>query len=73
MRAVNQRSRLVDAVSSGRGRWAWLAAACLLYLILAAQQHASLPAYSNLMLSYVLPLTVVTLVVSFMRRRRVAE
>ena len=48
-------------------------AAYLLYLILAAQQHASLPAYSNLMLSYVLPLTVVTLVVSFMRRRRVAE
>ncbi len=38
MRAVNQRSRLVDAVSSGRGRWAWLAAACLLYLILAGYQ-----------------------------------
>jgi cation:H+ antiporter len=48
-------------------------AAYLLYLILAAQQHASLPAYSNLMLSYVLPLTVVTLVVSFMRRRRVTD
>ncbi|MDO9467808.1 MAG: calcium/sodium antiporter [Thiobacillus sp.] len=48
-------------------------AAYLLYLILAAQQHDSLPAYSNLMLSYVLPLTVVTLVVSFMRRRRVAD
>ncbi|MDP3585721.1 MAG: calcium/sodium antiporter [Thiobacillus sp.] len=48
-------------------------AAYLLYLILAAQQHASLPAYSNIMLSYVIPLTVVTLVVSFMRRRRVAD
>jgi cation:H+ antiporter len=44
-------------------------AAYLLYLILAAQQHDSLPAYSNMMLSYVIPLTVVTLVVSFMRRR----
>jgi cation:H+ antiporter len=48
-------------------------AAYLLYLVLAAQRHGSLPAYSNLMLSYVLPLTVVTLVVSFMRRRHVAE
>ncbi|MDP3420703.1 MAG: calcium/sodium antiporter [Thiobacillus sp.] len=48
-------------------------AAYLLYLILAAQQHASLPAYSNIMLSYVIPLTVVTLGVSFMRRRRVAD
>lgn len=48
-------------------------AAYLLYLILAAQQHDSLPAYSNMMLSYVIPLTVVTLVVSFMRRRRVAD
>lgn len=48
-------------------------AAYLLYLILAAQQHDSLPAYSSMMLSYVIPLTVVTLGVSFMRRRRVAE
>ncbi|MDP1535111.1 MAG: sodium:calcium antiporter, partial [Rubrivivax sp.] len=48
-------------------------AAYLVYLVLAAQQHGSLPAYSNLMLGYVLPLTVVTLVVSFMRRRRVAD
>ena len=48
-------------------------AAYLLYLILAAQQHDSLPAYSSMMLSYVIPLTVVTLVVSFMRRRRAAE
>jgi cation:H+ antiporter len=44
-------------------------AAYLLYLVLAAQQHDSLPAYSGIMLSYVMPLTVVTLVVSFLRRR----
>ncbi|MGK2950963.1 MAG: calcium/sodium antiporter [Thiobacillus sp.] len=44
-------------------------AAYLLYLVLAAQQHDSLPAYSGVMLSYVMPLTVVTLVVSFLRRR----
>ena len=48
-------------------------AAYLLYLTLAAQQHDSLPAYSSIMLSYVMPLTVVTLVVSFMRRRREAD
>ncbi len=47
-------------------------AAYLLYLVLAAQQHDSLPAYSSVMLSYVMPLTVVTLVVSFMRRRGAA-
>lgn len=47
-------------------------AAYVLYLILAAQQHDSLPAYSSIMLSYVMPLTVVTLVVSFMRRRGAA-
>ncbi|MBW8371027.1 MAG: calcium/sodium antiporter [Thiobacillus sp.] len=45
-------------------------AAYLLYLTLAAQQHDSLPAYSGIMLSYVMPLTVVTLVVSLIRRRR---
>ncbi len=44
-------------------------AAYAAYLILAAQRHDALPAYSNVMLSYVLPLTVVTLVVSFMRGR----
>jgi len=44
-------------------------AAYVMYLVLAAQQHASLPAYSSIMLSYVMPLTVATLVVSFMRRR----
>ena len=44
-------------------------AAYTLYLVLAAQQHDSLPAYSGVMLSYVMPLTVVTLAVSFLRRR----
>lgn len=37
------------------------------YLILAAQDHAILPAYSGVMLGYVMPLTVVTLIVSMMR------
>jgi cation:H+ antiporter len=39
------------------------------YLILAAQQHAALPAYSAVMLSFVVPLTVVTLVVSLLPRK----
>jgi cation:H+ antiporter len=38
------------------------------YLILAAQQHAALQAFSGLMLGFVVPLTVVTLVVVFIRR-----
>jgi cation:H+ antiporter len=38
------------------------------YLILAAQQHDALGAYSSVMLSFVIPLTVVTLVVSTIRR-----
>jgi cation:H+ antiporter len=42
-------------------------AAYTLYLILAATQHESLPAFSTTMLSYVLPLTVITLIVSFVR------
>jgi cation:H+ antiporter len=37
------------------------------YLILAAQQHDALPAYSSIMLTFVLPLTIVTLVVCFLR------
>jgi cation:H+ antiporter len=45
--------------------------AYLLYMVLAAQQHDSLPAYSSVMLSYVMPITVVTLGVSFLRRRPV--
>ena len=38
------------------------------YLILLAQQHAALQAYSGVMLGFVVPLTVVTLVVVFIRR-----
>ncbi len=37
------------------------------YLVLAAQQHADLPAFSSVMLGYVLPLTVIALVTSFVR------
>jgi len=44
-------------------------AAYVLYLVLAAQQHDSLQAFSIVMLSYVMPLTVVTLLVSFLKRR----
>lgn len=43
------------------------------YLVLAAQQHDALPEYSSIMLSYVMPITVVTLVVSFVRRRPAAD
>lgn len=39
------------------------------YLILASQQHDALPAFSTAMLSFVLPLTVLTLVVSSVRAR----
>lgn len=38
------------------------------YLVLAAQQHAALGAFSGAMLSFVLPLTVITLVVLGMRK-----
>lgn len=48
-------------------------AAYVAYLVLAAQQHDALPAYSSIMLSYVMPLTVVTLLVSFMQRRPAAD
>ncbi|KAB2921533.1 MAG: calcium/sodium antiporter [Dechloromonas sp.] len=37
------------------------------YLVLAATQHASLSTFSGVMLGYVLPLTVITLIVSFVR------
>ncbi len=37
------------------------------YLVLSAQHHQDLPAYSSIMLGYVLPLTVITLVVSLVR------
>ena len=39
------------------------------YLILAAQDHAALAAFSNTMLSFVVPLTIVTVVVAFVRPR----
>ena len=42
-------------------------AAYTAYLVLAAQRHDSLPAFSSAMLSYVMPLTVITLVVSIVR------
>ncbi len=38
------------------------------YLVLAAQQHDALPALSSVMLGFVVPLTVVTLVVMLLRR-----
>lgn len=38
------------------------------WLVLQAQQHDSLPAFSGLMLGYVLPITVITLVVSMVRQ-----
>ena len=38
------------------------------YLILAAQDHAALQTYSTVMMGFVIPLTVVTLVVSLIRR-----
>ncbi len=42
-------------------------AAYVTYLILAAQQHDALPAFSTAMLSFVLPITVVTLVAVLLR------
>lgn len=43
-------------------------AAYVAYLILATQQHGALPAFSSAMLGFVVPLTVVTLVVAMIRR-----
>ena len=42
-------------------------AAYTAWLVLQAQQHASLPALSGIMLGYVMPLTVITVVVSIVR------
>ena len=42
----------------------------MLYLILAATQHAVLPAYSAAMFGFVLPLTAVTLIVLLVRATR---
>jgi cation:H+ antiporter len=38
------------------------------YLILASRQHAALAAYSSAMMSFVVPLTVITLVAIMIRR-----
>jgi len=43
------------------------------FLVLAARQHHALPAFSAAMLSFVLPLTIVTLLVSMLRRQRAAH
>ncbi len=45
-------------------------AAYCAFLILRAQQHDALPAFSGAMLSFVLPLTIIALVASLMRGRR---
>ncbi|MCU0929553.1 MAG: calcium/sodium antiporter [Burkholderiaceae bacterium] len=42
-------------------------AAYTAYLVLAAQHHAALPAFSNVMLGFAIPLTIVTLVVAMFR------
>lgn len=44
-------------------------AAYVAYLLLAAQQHSALTTYSSVMLSFVLPITIVTLVVSVTRHK----
>jgi cation:H+ antiporter len=43
-------------------------AAYVAYLILAAQQHDALPAYSMAMMSFVLPITLITLIVVMLRK-----
>lgn len=43
------------------------------YLILAAQQHDALGAYSSVMMGFVIPVTVVTLIVVFMRHWKVGS
>jgi cation:H+ antiporter len=60
---------------SGREIARWEGAVFLLYyvayvayLILASQEHAVLDTYSAVMMAFVVPLTVVTLVVSTIRR-----
>ncbi len=42
--------------------------AYMVYLVLAAQQHGALAPFSSVMLGFVIPITVVTLVASLMRR-----
>jgi cation:H+ antiporter len=60
---------------SGREIARWEGAVFLLYyvayvayLILAAQEHDQLKAYSSVMLSFVVPITIVTLIVSLVQR-----
>jgi cation:H+ antiporter len=43
------------------------------YLILASQQHDALPGFSSVMLSFVVPLTILTLVVALLRDKRVGN
>jgi cation:H+ antiporter len=43
------------------------------FLVLAARQHQALPAFSAAMLSFVLPLTIVTLLVTMLRKQRSAR
>ncbi len=47
-------------------------AAYVTYMIMASQHHAALPTFSWVMLSFVLPLTIITLVVSTMRSTSVS-
>jgi cation:H+ antiporter len=60
---------------SGREIARWEGALFLLYyvaytayLVLSAQQHAVLPAFSDVMMGFVIPLTIVTLVAAMLRR-----
>jgi cation:H+ antiporter len=43
------------------------------YLVLAAQQHSALGMFSTAMMSFVLPLTVITLVVVLLKKRPAAS
>ena len=52
----------------GRGVFLAYYAAYVTYLIMSAQEHAALPAYSAVMMGFVIPLTVITLVVSLIRK-----
>ena len=47
-------------------------AAYTAYLILAAQQHDALPVFSQAMLIFVIPMTVVGLMAAFLRSHRAA-
>jgi cation:H+ antiporter len=48
-------------------------AAYTAYLVLSAQHHAALPAYSSVMLGFVLPLTIVTLVAATLPRPQAVQ